>query len=54
MMTRHPHTLSKAHTLRDAKEMMEALDIRHIPVVDANTHLQGLAISARYSCGSRI
>ncbi len=42
MMTRHPHTLTQAHTLRDAKEMMEALDIRHIPVVDANNHLQGL------------
>ncbi len=42
MMTRHPHTLSQAHTLRDAKEMMETLDIRHIPVVDANNHLLGL------------
>lgn len=42
MMTRNPHTLSQSHTLRDAKDMMEALDIRHIPVVDANTHLQGL------------
>ncbi len=42
MMTRHPHTLSQTHTLRDAKEMMAALDIRHIPVVDANNHLQGL------------
>ncbi len=42
MMTRHPHTLSQAHTLRDAKEMMEALEIRHIPVVDANNYLQGL------------
>ncbi|MCA0935866.1 CBS domain-containing protein [Vibrio alginolyticus] len=42
MMTRHPHTLTQAHTLRDAKEMMAALDIRHIPVVDANNHLQGL------------
>ncbi len=42
MMTRHPHTLSQTHTLRDAKAMMEALDIRHIPVVDTNERLQGL------------
>ncbi len=42
MMTRNPHTLSRSHTLRDAKDMMEALDIRHIPVVDAEKHLQGL------------
>ncbi len=42
MMTRNPHTLLRTHTLRDAKSMMDALDIRHIPVVDANNHLQGL------------
>jgi len=42
MMTRNPHTLLRTHTLRDAKSMMDALDIRHIPVVDANHHLQGL------------
>ncbi|MCD1408526.1 CBS domain-containing protein [Vibrio vulnificus] len=42
MMTRHPHTLLRSHTLGDAKNMMEALDIRHIPVVDANKQLLGI------------
>ena len=42
MMTRHPHTLLREHTLRDAKNMMEALEIRHIPIVDEHLHLQGL------------
>lgn len=42
MMTRNPHTLLSSNTLREARDMMEALDIRHIPVVDANDHLQGL------------
>ncbi|BBM65553.1 CBS domain-containing protein [Vibrio alfacsensis] len=42
MMTRNPHTLLSTNTLRDAQSMMEALDIRHIPVVDTNKHLQGL------------
>lgn len=36
MMTRHPHTLLRTHTLNDAKHLMEALDIRHVPIVDAN------------------
>ncbi|MCV5687944.1 CBS domain-containing protein, partial [Vibrio sp. 378] len=55
MMTRNPHTLLRTHTLRDAKSMMDALDIRHIPVVDANHHLQGLVtqrdiLAAQESC----
>lgn len=55
MMTRNPHTLLREHTLGDAKSMMEALDIRHIPVVDANKHLKGLVthrdiLAAQESC----
>ncbi|MGY3570584.1 CBS domain-containing protein [Vibrio paucivorans] len=42
MMTRNPHTLLRSHTLADAKHMMEALDIRHIPVVDADRQLLGI------------
>ncbi|AUI85383.1 acetoin utilization protein AcuB [Vibrio azureus] len=42
MMTRNPHTLSRTHTLRDAKDMMDTLDIRHIPIIDNHHHLQGL------------
>ncbi|ENM5907156.1 CBS domain-containing protein [Vibrio mimicus] len=42
MMTRNPHTLLRTHTLNDAKHLMEALDIRHIPVVDANKRLLGI------------
>jgi len=42
MMTRHPHTLLRSHNLADAKSMMEALDIRHVPIVDANKHLLGV------------
>lgn len=42
MMTRHPHTLLRTHTLNDAKHLMEALDIRHIPIVDANKKLLGI------------
>ncbi|WP_047048637.1 CBS domain-containing protein [Vibrio mexicanus] len=42
MMTRNPHTLLRSHTLSDAKDMMEALDIRHIPIVDEQTHLLGI------------
>lgn len=42
MMTRNPHTLERTHTLADAKHMMEALDIRHIPVVDASRQLLGI------------
>ncbi len=41
MMTRHPHTLLRTHTLNDAKHLMEALDIRHVPIVDANKKLLG-------------
>ncbi|EMB48467.1 acetoin utilization protein [Vibrio mimicus] len=42
MMTRNPHTLLRTHTLNDAKHLMEVLDIRHIPVVDANKKLLGI------------
>ena len=42
MMTRSPHTLLRSHNLTDAKSMMEALDIRHVPIVDANKQLLGV------------
>ncbi|MEC7939125.1 MAG: CBS domain-containing protein [Pseudomonadota bacterium] len=42
MMTRNPHTLLRSHSLADAKHTMEALDIRHIPVVDADRKLLGV------------
>ncbi len=42
MMTRNPHTLLRSHSLADAKHTMEALDIRHIPIVDAERHLLGI------------
>ncbi|WP_217519576.1 CBS domain-containing protein [Vibrio metschnikovii] len=42
MMTRNPHTLLRTHTIADARNMMEALDIRHIPIVDANRRLLGI------------
>ncbi len=42
MMTRHPHTLLRTHPLNDAKHLMEALDIRHVPIVDANKKLLGI------------
>lgn len=42
MMTRNPHTLLRSHSLADAKHMMEALDIRHIPVVDTERRLLGI------------
>ncbi|MFC3025020.1 CBS domain-containing protein [Vibrio zhugei] len=42
MMTRNPHTLLRTHTIADAKNMMEALDIRHIPIIDGNQQLQGI------------
>ncbi|MFA0087321.1 CBS domain-containing protein [Vibrio sp. 10N.261.51.F12] len=42
MMTRNPHTLLRSHSLADAKHMMEALDIRHIPIVDAHKQLLGI------------
>jgi CBS domain-containing protein len=42
MMTRNPHTLLQSHTLADAKHLMEALDIRHIPVIDRETQLLGV------------
>ncbi len=42
MMSRNPHTLLRSHSLADAKHMMEALDIRHIPVVDADRKLLGI------------
>ncbi|MGY5611620.1 CBS domain-containing protein [Vibrio brasiliensis] len=42
MMTRSPHTLLRSHNLADAKNMMEALDIRHIPIIDADRKLLGV------------
>ncbi|KJY88146.1 MULTISPECIES: CBS domain-containing protein [Vibrio] len=42
MMTRTPHTLLRSHLLADAKHTMEALDIRHVPIVDANKQLLGV------------
>ncbi|MDN3610839.1 CBS domain-containing protein [Vibrio ostreicida] len=42
MMTRTPHTLLRSHQLADAKHTMEALDIRHIPIVDDNHQLLGV------------
>ena len=42
MMTRNPHTLLRSNQLLDAKHIMEALDIRHVPVVDANRQLLGI------------
>lgn len=42
MMTRNPHTLTRSHSLSDAKSTMEALDIRHIPVVDPDRKLLGI------------
>ncbi len=42
MMTRNPHTLLRNHTIADARNMMKALDIRHIPIVDANRRLLGI------------
>ncbi|MGF1754033.1 CBS domain-containing protein [Vibrio makurazakiensis] len=42
MMTRNPHTLLRSHKLADAKSTMDALDIRHVPIVDANKHLLGM------------
>lgn len=42
IMTRNPHTLLRSHTLGDAKNMMQALDIRHIPIVDSNKVLLGI------------
>lgn len=42
MMTRNPHTLLRSHLLEDAKHTMEALDIRHVPIVDADRQLLGI------------
>ncbi|OBU31827.1 CBS domain-containing protein [Photobacterium kishitanii] len=42
MMTPKPHTLSRNSSLFDAKEMMQTLSIRHIPITDHNHHLLGL------------
>ena len=42
MMTRNPHTLLRSHQLSDAKHTMDALDIRHIPIVDAHKQLLGV------------
>ena len=42
VMTQNPHTLLQSHTLADAKNTMQALDIRHIPIVNEHHHLLGL------------
>lgn len=42
MMTRNPHTLLRSHNLADAKHLMEALDIRHVPIIDADRQLLGV------------
>ncbi len=42
MMTRNPHTLLRSHTLQDAKRTMHTLEIRHIPIVDADKNLLGI------------
>lgn len=42
MMTPHPHTLTSAHTLADAKKLMEEKGIHHVPVTDKDNHLIGL------------
>ncbi|CAM4324624.1 CBS domain-containing protein [Vibrio agarivorans] len=42
MMTRNPHTLLRSHSLSDARDMMSALDIRHIPIVDTDRALLGI------------
>ena len=33
-MTNVPHTLSKNHTIEEAKKTMKDLDIRHIPILE--------------------
>ena len=42
MMTPQPRTLSRNDTLLDAKEMMDTLSIRHIPITNHNNELIGL------------
>ncbi len=42
MMTRNPHTLLRSNNLADAKNMMQELDIRHVPIVDAEKRLLGV------------
>lgn len=59
MMTRSPHTLLRSHNLADAKSMMEALDIRHIPIIDADRKLLGVisqrdVLAAQESCLQQI
>ncbi|PMH37570.1 acetoin utilization protein AcuB [Vibrio sp. 10N.286.49.B3] len=55
MMTRHPHTLLRSHTVMDAKNMMNEFDIRHIPIVDTDNKLLGIVtqrdiLAAQDSC----
>ena len=55
MMTTHPHTLLRSHSLEDAKILMDEHGIRHIPIVDAEHALIGLVtqrdlLSAQTSC----
>ncbi len=42
LMSRNPHTLLRSNTLSDAKSMMSALDIRHIPIIDSNKKVLGV------------
>jgi CBS domain-containing membrane protein len=42
MMTRHPHTLEASNSLREAQEMMQTYEIRHIPIIDTNHILVGI------------
>ncbi|MGR6862250.1 CBS domain-containing protein [uncultured Aliivibrio sp.] len=55
MMTTHPHTLLRSHSLEDAKALMDEHGIRHIPIVDTEHALIGLVtqrdlLSAQTSC----
>ncbi|MCE7566595.1 CBS domain-containing protein [Aliivibrio fischeri] len=55
MMTTHPHTLLRSHSLEDAKTLMDEHCIRHIPIVDTDGALIGLftqrdLLSAQSSC----
>ncbi|CAH0532841.1 Hypoxic response protein 1 [Vibrio stylophorae] len=54
MMTPRPHTLGEHDTLARALEVMQQLDIRHLPIVDRDNQLLGLVtqrdvLSAQHS-----
>lgn len=42
IMTREPYTLTPAHTVRDAAEMMREHHIRHIPLLGDDNHIVGI------------